>query len=89
MFLDISPDKAKERGGYGEERYEKEQMQRRVAEIFDTLAQEIKGNNSQWAVIDAGQEKDVVAEEIWGHVVPLMDGVSWPLDHLWVEKLRN
>ena len=89
LFLDISPEKAKERGGYGEERYEKEQMQRRVAEIFDTLAQEIKGNNSQWAVIDAGQEKDVVAEEIWGHVVPLMDGVSWPLDHLWVEKLRN
>lgn len=34
LFLDISPEKAKERGGYGEERYEKEEMQRRVRQIF-------------------------------------------------------
>ena len=35
FFLDISPEKARLRGaGYGEERYEKEELQRRVREVF-------------------------------------------------------
>jgi dTMP kinase len=41
LFLDISPLKAKERGGYGEERYEKEEMQKRVREVFGRIGAEM------------------------------------------------
>ncbi|KIL62863.1 hypothetical protein M378DRAFT_80477 [Amanita muscaria Koide BX008] len=43
IFLDISPDQARERGGYGEERYEKEEMQRKVREIFKRMGKEMPG----------------------------------------------
>ena len=40
LFLDITPEKAKERGGYGEERYEKEDMQNRVRNFFHRIGGE-------------------------------------------------
>ncbi|KEH16227.1 thymidylate kinase [Medicago truncatula] len=36
-YLDISPDKAAERGGYGDERYEKLEFQQKVAEHYKVL----------------------------------------------------
>jgi dTMP kinase len=41
MFLDIAPEKARERGGYGEERYEKEEVQRRVRGVFERIGREM------------------------------------------------
>lgn len=41
LFSDITPEKAKERGGYGEERYEKEEMQLRVRKAFHRIAEEM------------------------------------------------
>jgi len=38
VFLRLAPDVAKSRGGFGEERYEKEEMQNRVRERFSDLA---------------------------------------------------
>ena len=37
MFLDISSEDAAKRGGYGEERYEKEEMQNKVRHLFQGL----------------------------------------------------
>ena len=37
VFLDISPEKAQERGGFGEEKYETKEMQRRVRALFSEL----------------------------------------------------
>ena len=37
LFLDVSAEVAKTRGGYGEERYEKEEFQARVRKAFETL----------------------------------------------------
>lgn len=37
LFLDIPPEKAKLRGGYGEQRYGKEEMQAWVRNIFQRL----------------------------------------------------
>jgi dTMP kinase len=87
LFLDIAPDQARLRGGYVEERYEKEEMQARVRETFKRLGDETEtsqasnlawegesesAKGAQWIVIDAGKEMDVVSREMWGHVEPLV-----------------
>ncbi|KAJ7602496.1 thymidylate kinase-domain-containing protein [Mycena polygramma] len=40
LFLDISPEKARQRGGYGEERYEHEELQRKVRACFSEISEE-------------------------------------------------
>lgn len=73
LFLDISPEKAKERGGYGEERYEKEEIQKRVRTIFSSIAQETREKEKwKWVSIDAGRELEAVTEEIWHEVQPFV-----------------
>ncbi|KAK0444726.1 thymidylate kinase-domain-containing protein [Armillaria borealis] len=81
LFLDITPEKARERGGYGNERYEKEEMQRRVREQYKRIESE---NVVQWATIDAGREREQVAADIWAHVKPLVDGIDHAVAKLWV-----
>lgn len=85
LFLDISPEKAKERGGYGDERYEKEEMQRRVREVFMSIAEEQTKIDklSRWTVIDAGAELDTVTGAIWSRVERCLDEEKGPLSRLW------
>jgi dTMP kinase len=93
VFLDIDPEKARERGGYGEERYEKEEMQKRVRDVFDRIGKETGSRageseiGEQWVKVDAGHEKDIVQGVIWGLVEPLMNGVENPVVRLWEEHL--
>jgi dTMP kinase len=93
VFLDIDPEKARERGGYGEERYEKEEMQRRVRGVFDRIGKEMGSGageaepGGRWVNVDAGHEKDIVEDVIWGLVEPLMNGVEKPVMRLWEEHL--
>ncbi|KAM3301465.1 thymidylate kinase [Capsicum chacoense] len=47
VYLDISPEKAAERGGYGNERYEQLEFQKKVAGSYLAL------RDSSWKVIDA------------------------------------
>ncbi len=72
---------ASARGGYGEERYEKEALQARVRTMFKDLASETRG----WVTIDAGQDREAIAHEILKHVEPLVQGIDAPIDKLWVE----
>ncbi|KAG8983843.1 Thymidylate kinase, partial [Tulasnella sp. 427] len=66
LFLDISPEAAKLRGGYGEERYEKEEMQRRVRENFKLLGEEQKTTrDGSWVEIDASKGLASVTEVVW------------------------
>ncbi|KAK0207680.1 thymidylate kinase-domain-containing protein [Armillaria fumosa] len=81
LFLDITPEKARERGGYGNERYEEEEMQRRVREQYKRIESE---NIVQWATIDAGREREQVATDIWAHVKPLVDRIDHAIAKLWV-----
>ncbi|KAA1468999.1 thymidylate kinase [Dentipellis sp. KUC8613] len=88
LFLDITPEKAKERGGYGEERYEKEETQRKVRQVFarmaeETIAQYEKNNHSRWVTVDAGQTLEAVTADIWKAVEPFVGGVSGPIPRLW------
>jgi dTMP kinase len=121
LFLDIAPDQARQRGGYGEERYEKEEMQVRVREAFRRLGDEMQASrlgddtraprlgddtqtsssssslassdannpDTKWMVIDAGKERDIVSEEIWKHVEPLVSGggLEAPVGRLWSGRM--
>ncbi|KAK4426076.1 Thymidylate kinase [Sesamum alatum] len=47
IYLDISPEKAAERGGYGGERYEQLEFQKRVAQSYKILC------DATWKIVDA------------------------------------
>ncbi|KAG6902492.1 hypothetical protein C0995_016069 [Termitomyces sp. Mi166 len=89
LFLDITPEAAKSRGGYGEERYEKEEMQRKVGEIFKRIEKEIVNDGGRWVDVNAGREREVVADELWRLMEPLLQGVETPLKRLWVDKIPS
>ncbi|CAI8604146.1 unnamed protein product [Vicia faba] len=57
-YLDISPDKAAERGGYGDERYEKLEFQKKVAEHYKVL------HDASWTVVDAWQPIEDVEKQL-------------------------
>lgn len=63
IFLDVSPEDAAKRGGFGEERYEKEEMQARVRKLFKTLFERVENLNVR--IVNAGQSLQEVADEIW------------------------
>ncbi|KAF8698240.1 hypothetical protein AX14_001171 [Amanita brunnescens Koide BX004] len=89
LFLDISPEKARERGGYGQERYEKEEMQRKVREVFLRMAGEMGGGTdrrSRWITVDAGRDVEQVTNDIWAAIEPLVHGTSEPLGRLWTSE---
>jgi dTMP kinase len=84
--LDITPEKAKERGGYGEERYEKEELQNEVRRVFDRIAKEMLRDGGKWVTLDAGQERVAVSEDLWELVDPLTAGTESPVQRLWSDK---
>ena len=92
IFFDITPEVAKERGGFGQERYETEEMQLRVRKFFHRIGEELSegreeaGKDIRWVSIDARKGKDEVAEEVWDLVEPLLKGGLGPLQSLWSFK---
>lgn len=98
IFLDFSPAEAQSRSGYGEERYEKIDVQNRVREIFHRLGQEMFHNDNdnrrrdssqEWVVVDASKDREVIADELWRLVGPLVTkGVEGEIKQLWEDKLQ-
>lgn len=80
FFLNISPEKARERGGYGLERYENVSLQLRVGELFKSL--KAMEDNSEMCIVDAGQSKEKVAEEMSAKVLTTIKNTSEPLGNL-------
>ena len=66
VFLSISPESAAKRGGFGLERYEKREMQIRVAELFRVLQESPDGEDI--VEIDGGGALDIVEAKVL-HVV--------------------
>ncbi|KAI0917933.1 hypothetical protein AcW1_006927 [Taiwanofungus camphoratus] len=95
LFLDVSPEKAKARGGYGAERYEREDVQMRVRAVFERIGEEMGeqvGEDGRWVSIDADAGKEDVAETVWTLAERLCRGIDRPVSKLWVddnEKERN
>ncbi len=69
-FLDISSEDAAKRGGYGAERYEQEEMQSRVRELFKRLFERLKLTVHQ---VDAGRTIDQVAVDIQAVAQGMLD----------------
>ncbi|KAK4513658.1 Ubiquitin- modifier 1 [Mucor velutinosus] len=59
LFLDLTIDEAEKRGGFGQERYEKRELQIKVRDEFAKL------QDDSWKFIDASQSKDKVQQAIW------------------------
>lgn len=62
LFLELSAAEAAKRGGFGEERYEKKELQDRVRQLFNDLRSSPDG--SDFVTIDAGKSMDEVASDI-------------------------
>lgn len=77
IFLDLSQEEAEQRGGYGEERYEKKELQMRVRERFDQLEKLDKADGRvPWHVVSAAQSIEEVKAEIWGIVEKTIQQVN-------------
>ncbi|KAI8056325.1 thymidylate kinase-like protein [Gilbertella persicaria] len=59
LFLDLNIDEAEKRGGFGQERYEKRELQVKVRKEFFKL------KDNTWKLIDASQSKEQVEQDIW------------------------
>ncbi|XP_038704388.1 thymidylate kinase isoform X2 [Tripterygium wilfordii] len=79
VYLDILPEKASERGGYGGERYEQLEFQKKVAHCYEVL------RDPSWKIIDACQPMEEVEKQlqeiVWDQVVACQKGK--PLFNLW------
>ncbi|EER27690.1 Thymidylate kinase [Coccidioides posadasii str. Silveira] len=80
FFLNISPEKAESRGGYGLERYENVTLQLRVGELFKSM--QGMENNEEMRIIDANQSKEQVARDISAQVLAAVDSIEGPLRQL-------
>lgn len=76
-----------QRGGYGEERYERREVQTRVRQIFTKIGQEM--GNDRWVVIDAGQDADQVTDDIWDSVMPVLGSIHNPVTRLWCQDVES
>lgn len=86
IFLDVTADAQRARGGYGDERYEKEDVQRRVRDVFDRIGDEVEGSGKKWVVVDADESKEDVQTVIWNSVKDLVSGIEAPIEKLWDDK---
>ncbi|XP_065022079.1 thymidylate kinase isoform X2 [Musa acuminata AAA Group] len=82
IYLDISAEKAAERGGYGTERYEQLEFQKKVAEHYRTLY------DASWKIVDGGLPVETLEEQIreiaLGCILTCQKGK--PLSKLWQAK---
>ena len=58
MYMEISEEAAKKRGGFGEERYETTEMQKNVREVFADLRED------WWNVVDADRTIEEVEKDV-------------------------
>lgn len=73
VFLDLEPEVARERGGFGEERYEKEEMQKRVRDLYTRIRRDEKEGI---VVVDAGRELMEVENGVWKCVEKIIEDVE-------------
>jgi dTMP kinase len=64
-FLDLEPEQAEKRGGYGEEKYEKKAFQAQVRRLFLDLEWSDGEEAEDLHVINAGGSADEVGDLLW------------------------
>lgn len=84
IFLEISPDEAAKRGGFGSERYENKRHQDRVRELFKEMS-EMPDESEEFVVIDADGSREDVARKVWDaarHILEYEGGGLESVDEL-------
>ena len=74
IFLDISTEIARARGGFGDERYESEEMQTRVRELFYEVIRMEGTGESSTRIVDASKGVDEVANVVSRVAIELLKG---------------
>lgn len=78
-FLTMPMDTASERGGYGKERYEVPEIQRRVYENY------MKLKDDSWIIINADRSIDEVHDDLLQYIKKTIEDVRYkPIGQLWV-----
>nr|XP_018917503.1 PREDICTED: thymidylate kinase [Bemisia tabaci] len=78
FLLSLKPEALEKRGGFGNERYEDTEMQKRVAENFRSLQKEY------WKEIDADKSVEALTEELLDSTLTVINEVKFaPLKTLW------
>ncbi|CAO3611274.1 unnamed protein product [Cunninghamella blakesleeana] len=78
MFLDLSMEEAEKRGGFGEERYEKRELQLRVRDEFNQLM------DDSWKIIDASKSVEEVHQDMLNTCKSIQTSDLKPLElNLW------
>ena len=79
LLLTLSSEAMAKRGGFGEERYEVPELQKKVMEKFRALK-----DDSYWKVVDADKTEDALTVELCELVVDSIDSCGdKPLGMLW------
>ncbi|XP_010250824.1 PREDICTED: thymidylate kinase isoform X1 [Nelumbo nucifera] len=80
LYLNIPPEKAAERGGYGGERYEQLEFQRKVAQHYKMLC------DATWKIIDASLPMEDVEKQLREFVMDCIATcqIGKPLSQLWL-----
>ena len=80
FYLNLSIENAMERGGFGQERYEKKDFQMKVKEKFQLLKDE------SWIMIDANNSKDIIHQEIIEYSKKILEkNQYYPIKKLWID----
>jgi dTMP kinase len=73
IYLDIDPEQAATRAGFGQERHEQLLFQLQVADKFRAP---LFTSNPRWRCVDAARDADAVAEDIWQLVKPVVQACA-------------
>ncbi|KAF4611383.1 hypothetical protein G7Y89_g15630 [Cudoniella acicularis] len=80
VFLNLDAEEAERRGGYGQEKYEKREMQERVRELFLGLMSKGEEESKDMMLFDAGDSAENVSTAIWAEISKVVGSVeagSW------------
>ncbi|EPE27914.1 P-loop containing nucleoside triphosphate hydrolase [Glarea lozoyensis ATCC 20868] len=76
LFLDLTAEEVEKRLGYGEEKYEKRELQETVREVFLGLLVRGEEESTDMVVIDAGHPVEEVASTLWKAVQTVVKEVE-------------
>ena len=77
IFMDIDPERAAQRAGFGDELYEKLEFQKKVYENFKKLKED------NWVMVNADQPIEKVTEEIIQAIKKFLPTEETKLQPLW------
>ncbi|KAK4703282.1 dTMP kinase, partial [Phenoliferia sp. Uapishka_3] len=87
LFLSLSPAAAAARGGFGNERYETSEVQRKVRDMFQRIAKDV---GESWENVDASGSEEEVAKEVRERAERGVSRVKGKeVGKLWSERIEN